>query len=54
MFGVVPLPKVTVYGVWKVKHGRHWQHEEVDIDCRSPNVEPRLERDSEILEVLDT
>lgn len=54
MFGVVRLPKVTLYGVWHGKDGRHWQHEEVDIDCRSPNVEPRLERDSEILEVLDT
>ena len=50
LFGVVQLPKVTVYGVWNGKNGRHWQHEQLDIDCRSPKVEPQLERDLTILD----
>lgn len=49
LFGVVCLPKVTVYGVWNGKDGRHWQDEQVDIDCRSPKIEPQLERDITIL-----
>ncbi len=51
LFGVIRLPKVTIYGVWNGKDGRHWQHEQLDIDCRSPKVEPQLERD---LTILDT
>lgn len=49
LFGVILLPKVTVYGVWNGKDGRHWQHEQLDIDCRSPKIEPQLERDLTIL-----
>ena len=49
LFGVIQLPKVTVYGVWNGKDGRHWQHERLDIDCRSPKIEPQLERDLVIL-----
>lgn len=49
LFGVIRLPKVTVYGVWNEKDGRHWQHEQLDIDCRSPKIEPQLERDLTIL-----
>ena len=49
LFGVIRLPKVTVYGVWNGKDGRHWQHEQLDIDCRSPKIEPQLERDLTIL-----
>lgn len=50
LFGVVVLPKVTVYGVWNGKDGRHWQHEQIDIECRSPKVETQLERDLTILD----
>lgn len=50
LFGVVVLPKVTVYGVWNGKDGRHWQREQLDIDCRSPKVETQLERDLAILD----
>ncbi|QDX41201.1 hypothetical protein [Salarchaeum sp. JOR-1] len=50
LFGVVVLPKVTVYGVWNGKDGRHWQHEQIDIDCRSPKTETQLERDLTILD----
>ncbi len=49
LFGVIRLPKVTLYGVWNGKDGRHWQHEQLDIDCRSPKVEPQLKRDLTIL-----
>lgn len=50
LFGVITLPKVTVYGVWNGKDGRHWQHEELDLECRSPKIEPQLERDLTILD----
>lgn len=53
LFGVVRLPKVTVYGVWNGKNGRHWQHEELDLDCRSPKIEPQLERDLTILDATE-
>jgi hypothetical protein len=49
VFGVVRLPKATLYGVWNGKDGRHWQTEQIDIDPRSPNLTPRLERDLGIL-----
>lgn len=52
LFGVVVLPKVTVYGVWNGKGGRNWQHEELDIDSRSPKLEPVLHRDSTLLEAM--
>lgn len=50
LFGVVKPPKVTLYGVWNGKDGRHWQHEQVDVDCRSPKIEPQLKRDMRILD----
>lgn len=50
LFGVVVLPKVTVYGAWNGKDGRHWQHEQVDVDCRSPKIEAQLGRDLTILD----
>jgi hypothetical protein len=51
LFGVAILPKVTVYGVWNDKDGRHWQHEQLEIDCRSPKIEPHLKRDLTILDM---
>jgi len=48
-FGVLTLPKVTVYGVWDGKTGRDWQTECLDIDPRSPAVEATLERDKSIV-----
>jgi hypothetical protein len=53
LFGVVTLPKVTLYGVWDDKDGHHWQHHELDLDVRSPKLEPELERDLELLDALD-
>jgi hypothetical protein len=53
LFGVVELPKVTLFGVWNGKHGRHWQDEQLDIECRSPNMTSPLERDVAILGSTD-
>lgn len=52
LFGVLKLPKVTLYGVWKGKGGQAWQNEELLLDCRSPKVEPMIRRDITILEAL--
>ena len=49
IFGVLTLPRVTLYGVWNGKSSTDWDRETVDVDCRSPQVEPRLERHREIL-----
>lgn len=51
IFGVLELPKVTLYGVWDGKGGKHWQHDQLDVVARSPVVEERLARDRSI--VLD-
>jgi hypothetical protein len=48
IFGVLRLPKVTLYGVWNGKTGRHWQNEQIDVVSRSPKVEPQLKRDMTI------
>ena len=50
IFGVVVLPKVTIYGVWNGKTGTHWQNEQLDIVLRSPKIESIIERDLTILE----
>ena len=50
VFGVVSLPKATVYGVWTGKTGGEWQDEIVKIDCRSPKLRKNLERNMEILD----
>jgi hypothetical protein len=54
VFGVLKLPKVTIYGVWDDKTGRHWRAQEVDVVARSPAVETRLERDQSVLDAYDT
>ena len=45
LFGVLQLPKVTLYGVWNGKSGEDWQRQRLDVDCRSENVEKKLRRD---------
>lgn len=50
LFGVLSLPKVTLYGVWKGKGGQDWHDELPEVDCRSPTVESLLERDRRIIE----
>jgi hypothetical protein len=53
LFGVLSLPKVTLYGVWKGKGGQAWQNELVKTDCRSPSVAELVERDLEIVQDRD-
>lgn len=49
-FGVLKLPKATLYGVWNGKTGKHWQDEQLRVDCRSPVLEPKLRRAVSIVE----
>ena len=48
MFGVLRLPKVTLFGVWNGKTGEDWQHRCLDADCRSDHVREKLRRDRAI------
>jgi len=52
-FAVLKLPKLTLYGVWGGKTGKHWQDEKLRIECRSPVVEPKLQRAVSIVERFD-
>ena len=53
-FGVLVLPGVTLYGVWNGKDGRHWQQHQLAVECRSPKLEPLLQRDQRIIEAFET
>jgi len=44
VFGVLRLPKVTLYGVWNDKAGEDWQRRCLDVDCRSEKVHEKLRR----------
>jgi len=48
-FGVITLPKATLYGVWEDKDDRNWKREEIDIDPRSNKLAAVIERDKHIL-----
>jgi hypothetical protein len=48
LFGVLRLPKVTLYGVWNGKSGEDWRRRRIDVDCRSDRVETKLRRDRAI------
>jgi hypothetical protein len=50
LFGVLTLPKVTLYGVWKGKGGMDWHDEMLKLDCRSPTVKSHIERDIDIVD----
>lgn len=52
LFGVLVLPKVTLYGVWRGKEELDWQHERLQVDCRSPVVEGGLEGGLRIVEAF--
>jgi hypothetical protein len=49
IFGVLELPKVTLYGVWPEKDGQDWQREQLHVDCRSPNYRETLSRRNAII-----
>ena len=48
LFGVLRLPKVTLYGVWNRKSGADWQQQHIEVDCRSNPVAEKLRRDRAI------
>lgn len=48
VFGVIRLPKVTVYGVWNGKSGADWRRRRLKIECRSEAIAARLRRDHAI------
>ena len=50
VFGIIEVPSVTVYGVWRGKDELDWQHERVKLDARSPKLRPKLEGDLSIVE----
>ncbi|MFC5973968.1 hypothetical protein ACFPYI_21825 [Halomarina salina] len=54
LFGVLWLPKVTLYGVWNGKSGEDWQQRRLDVDCRSERVGEKLRRDRAITTEYDS
>ncbi len=50
MFGVIELPKTTLYGIWRGKKGENWSHEAIKVEPRSPKIEKSMRRDLEILD----
>ncbi|WP_092663679.1 PIN domain-containing protein [Halorientalis persicus] len=53
IFGVLVLPKATLYGVWNGKNGTHWKNQDLVIENRSPKLEAQLDRDSRIVDAYD-
>jgi hypothetical protein len=53
IFGVLVLPKSTLYGVWNGKDGSHWKNQKLVIENRSPKLEAQLDRDSRIVDAYD-
>lgn len=52
-FGVVVLPKATIYGVWDSKQSHHWQQETLKIEARSNRLQTILERDKPIVDAYN-
>jgi hypothetical protein len=42
-----------VHGIWKGKDQLDWQHERLELDCRSPKIQPKLEADLSIVESFE-
>lgn len=53
-FGVIVLPKATLYGVWEDKQPQNWHCEEIHIDARSDQIATLLERDKPIVDAHST
>lgn len=49
VFGIIELPSVTVYGVWRGKDELDWQHERIKLDARSPKLATKLAGDLSIV-----
>ncbi len=52
-FGIIEMPSTTIHGVWRGKDGLDWQYERLKVDCRSPKLKAKLERDLSIAESFD-
>jgi hypothetical protein len=52
-FGILELPTITLYGVWRGKDELDWQRERLKADCRSPKVTSRLQADLSIVETYN-
>lgn len=50
VFGIIEVPSVTIYGVWRGKDELDWQHERVKLDARSPSLASNLEGDLSVVE----
>jgi hypothetical protein len=50
VFGIIEVPSVTIYGIWRGKDELDWQHERLKLDARSPKLRPKLEGDLSIVE----
>ncbi|WP_136591510.1 hypothetical protein [Salinigranum halophilum] len=55
LFGVLILPKATLYGVWSGKEDASWQKEKIDIDCRGSgsNLQTMLARQRRIAQEFE-
>lgn len=49
LFGVIILPKATLYGAWEGKQEQNWQAEEIDVKCRSKSFREILRRDANMI-----
>lgn len=53
LFGVLEVPKTTLYGVWRGKDGTAWHDHLLQVDCRSPKLDSAIERDLAIIETYE-
>ncbi|WP_229126536.1 hypothetical protein [Halapricum desulfuricans] len=49
LFGVVVLPKATLYGAWDEKDEVDWQAEVIDVECRSQALADSISRDRAVV-----
>ena len=50
LFGIIKVPSMTLYGVWRGKDELDWQYERVKVMTRSPPLESNLKADLSIVE----
>jgi hypothetical protein len=51
LFGVLEIPKTTLYGVWAGKGGQQWRNEAIDVECRSPKIASKIKRNKRIVDI---
>lgn len=54
LFGVIILPRATLYGAWEAKDERNWQAEEIEVDCRSTRLKDSISRDQAIVRTYES